>query len=321
MLYSVIEVKQKVDRMNHNMLSNNLKKLRVEKNYTQEQVAEHLGVSAKSVSRWECNNTMPDVMLLPEIAKLYCVTIDDLYKENITAYPNYAQRLLSVYESTGKTEDFLRAEAEFEKLFRTDEYTMDDIRCCGIMYHFMMRECKKKALDNFDKVIEIGKSEDEDTYYRTWQQKMSLFAEIGKSEKNIEIQLEHLQHEPNNPRQWVLVVTAYYYAGQMKNAYEYVQKALVKFDDVAELYIWAGDICKKLKKYDEAFQNWSRALELDDTYLDARYSMGFCYEETGEYKNAYENWLLLAKELEKRGFQYEKELPLQLAEKCLEKFQ
>lgn len=145
--------------MNQSILSNNLKKLRVEKKYTQEQVAEHLGVSAKSVSRWECDKSMPDVMILPELARLYCVTIDDLYKENASAYANYAQRLLALYESTGKTEDFLRAEEEFKKLFCTDEYTMEDIRSCGVMYHQMMRECKKKALYNFDKVIEQGKGE------------------------------------------------------------------------------------------------------------------------------------------------------------------
>lgn len=305
--------------MGQNILSENLKKLRVEKKYTQEQVAKYLGVSAKSVSRWECDNTMPDIMLLPEIARLYCVTIDDLYKENISAYSNYAQRLLSLYESTGKTEDFLRAEEEFKKLFCTDEYTLDDIRSCGVMYHQMMRECKKKALYNFDKVIEQGRCEDEDVYYRTCQQKMSLFAEIGKSEKNIEIQTELLQYEQNNPKQWVLVISAYYYAGQIESAYEYVQKALAKFDNVAELYIWAGDICKKLKKYDEAFRYWNKALELDTAYFDARYSIGFCYEEIGKYKNAYDNWIQLAKELESKGFQYEKEFPLQLAEKCLKR--
>ena len=305
--------------MSHNILSNNLKKLRIEKNYTQEQVAEYLGVSAKSVSRWECNNTMPDVMLLPEIAKLYCVTIDDLYKENTTAYKSYAQRLLSVYESTGKTEDFLRAEVEFEKLFRTDEYTMEDIRCCGVMYHYMMRECKIKALEYFDKVIEQGECEDEDNYYRAWKQKISLLAEIGKNEQNIAIQLERLQNEQNNPKQWSLVIMAYYYANQIENAYAYVKKALVKFDDIAELHVWAGDICRKLKKYDEAFRYWNRALEVDDTYLDASYSIGFTFEEIGEYKNAYNNWILLGSELEKRGLQYEKEFPFQLAKECLKK--
>ena len=36
------------------ILADNLKKLRLEKSYTQEQVAEYLGINAKAVSRWEC---------------------------------------------------------------------------------------------------------------------------------------------------------------------------------------------------------------------------------------------------------------------------
>ena len=93
-----------------NVFSNNLKRLRLQKRLTQEQAAETLGVSAQSISRWECNTTCPDIMLLPEIARLYCVTVDDLFKENSSAYENYAQRLASVYESTHKPEDFLKAD-------------------------------------------------------------------------------------------------------------------------------------------------------------------------------------------------------------------
>ena len=59
------------------LFSKNLKRLRTEKNYTQEEAAQILGVTAQTVSRWECGTTLPDVMLLPEIAKLYCVTVDD----------------------------------------------------------------------------------------------------------------------------------------------------------------------------------------------------------------------------------------------------
>ena len=44
---------------------------------TQEQVAEMLQVSAQTVSRWECGSTLPDAMTLPEIARLYGVTVDD----------------------------------------------------------------------------------------------------------------------------------------------------------------------------------------------------------------------------------------------------
>ena len=55
-----------------------LKTLRKEKNLTQEQAAEQLGVSNRTVSRWETGTNMPDISLLMEIAELYGVSIPEL---------------------------------------------------------------------------------------------------------------------------------------------------------------------------------------------------------------------------------------------------
>ncbi len=43
--------------MNNDHFVKNLRELRLEKGYTQEQLAEKLGVSAQSVSRWECGGS------------------------------------------------------------------------------------------------------------------------------------------------------------------------------------------------------------------------------------------------------------------------
>ena len=55
-----------------------LKELRKEKNLTQEQLAEQLNVSNRSVSRWETGRNMPDIGLLVEIAELYDVSIPEI---------------------------------------------------------------------------------------------------------------------------------------------------------------------------------------------------------------------------------------------------
>ena len=55
-----------------------LKELRKEQNLTQEQFAEQLGVSSRTVSRWETGNNMPDISLLTEIAEFYDVSIPEL---------------------------------------------------------------------------------------------------------------------------------------------------------------------------------------------------------------------------------------------------
>ena len=55
-----------------------LKELRKEKNLTQEQLAETLNVSRRTISRWETGSNMPDLDLLIEIADLYQVDLREL---------------------------------------------------------------------------------------------------------------------------------------------------------------------------------------------------------------------------------------------------
>lgn len=55
-----------------------LQKIRKSKKMTQSEVAKHLNVSPQAVSKWECNDSMPDIALLPEIAKLYNIGVEDI---------------------------------------------------------------------------------------------------------------------------------------------------------------------------------------------------------------------------------------------------
>lgn len=54
--------------------------LRKQSGFTQDYVAEKLGVSAQAVSKWENDIACPDIMTLPNIAELYGITIDELFK-------------------------------------------------------------------------------------------------------------------------------------------------------------------------------------------------------------------------------------------------
>ena len=54
--------------------------LRKQSGFTQDYVAEKLGVSAQAVSKWENDIACPDIMTLPKIAELYGITIDELFK-------------------------------------------------------------------------------------------------------------------------------------------------------------------------------------------------------------------------------------------------
>ena len=54
---------------------------RKEKGFTQEALAEKLGVSPQAVSKWENGATCPDIALLPKLAKLFDITVDELLCE------------------------------------------------------------------------------------------------------------------------------------------------------------------------------------------------------------------------------------------------
>ena len=57
-------------------LSANLKKYRIMKELTQEDVAESLGITAQSVSKWERGESYPDITLLPALANIFETSVD-----------------------------------------------------------------------------------------------------------------------------------------------------------------------------------------------------------------------------------------------------
>ena len=60
-------------------IGKNIADLKKSNGMTQEQLAETLGVSSQTVSKWENEVTMPDIMLLPVIAGCFDITVDELY--------------------------------------------------------------------------------------------------------------------------------------------------------------------------------------------------------------------------------------------------
>lgn len=59
-------------------LGERISTLRRQKEMTQESLAKELNVSAQAVSKWENDQTCPDISLLPELARILGVTVDEL---------------------------------------------------------------------------------------------------------------------------------------------------------------------------------------------------------------------------------------------------
>ena len=64
--------------MTNETFSRNLRQLRIEKNLTQEQLAEKLGVSNKTVSKWETGKCMPDYSIVKNLCDELEITVAEL---------------------------------------------------------------------------------------------------------------------------------------------------------------------------------------------------------------------------------------------------
>lgn len=86
-----------------NVLAKNLKKYRIAKNITQQDLAERLGVSPQSVSKWECAQAVPELAKLCDLAEILDVALEMLLK----THPAYGRVLVGVDGGSTKTEFIL----------------------------------------------------------------------------------------------------------------------------------------------------------------------------------------------------------------------
>lgn len=78
--------------------------LRKANGLTQQQVADILNVSNKTVSKWERDDGYPEITLLPAIAELYSVTVDELLR---------GERIVGKEQATN-----IKSEKQAESLFK-----------------------------------------------------------------------------------------------------------------------------------------------------------------------------------------------------------
>ncbi len=97
--------------MNQERIGETLRTLRKEKGFTQEQLAQKLNTTNRTVSRWETGNNLPDISILIELAEFYGVELKDILagevKEKIME-PNVKETALLVADYTTAAKESFR---------------------------------------------------------------------------------------------------------------------------------------------------------------------------------------------------------------------
>lgn len=125
-----------------------LKELRKAKNLTQEQLAEKLNVSGRTVSRWETGHNMPDISLLVELAEFYDVSIPEI----IDGERKSGAMKKEVKEVAEKMSDYAGAEKEF---LLKEIRNLSIIGVCALAIYFVLDITGAASLNTVPKRVYV----------------------------------------------------------------------------------------------------------------------------------------------------------------------
>lgn len=112
-------------------IGENIKRLRREKGITQERLADHMHVSTAAVSKWERNETLPDISMVVPLASYFGVSTDEILgldaaknEEKIKRYLDESKHLAAVGKIYERFELITKAYNEFPNDWRIVELYM-----------------------------------------------------------------------------------------------------------------------------------------------------------------------------------------------------
>lgn len=125
-------------------IAENIKSLRKQHSFTQEQLAEALGVTTGAVYKWESGQSVPEVKLIMELADLFEVSVDTLlgYDRQTENIENRIQRIQQYVVER----DFDEAAVEAEKALKKYPNNFDVVYTSAMVYMLIFGEQDDKNL-------------------------------------------------------------------------------------------------------------------------------------------------------------------------------
>ena len=133
-------------------IGSNIKHLRRERNITQEQLAEYLGITSRAVSQWECDRTAPDISQLPALCHIFDVTSDALLGIDIEKSNEIIRDILDrarACEYDGKFEDCAAILREGYRRFPRSYRIMERLANAIVCVH------SRRGIKDYAEVIEL----------------------------------------------------------------------------------------------------------------------------------------------------------------------
>lgn len=305
-------------------IGNAIKKLRLDRKITQEEVAEYLGISYQAVSKWETGTTMPDIALLPKIAVFFGVRIDDLFSVNHEDELERIQHVLS-YEGLSE-QSYLYAKRILEAALQDHSDNVTALKLYARLHLKKTNDDLLEAGRMLEKAMKLSPL-DEDIF-GLYRQVRGGGAYQAHSDDDwfIRVCEPYAKEFPQNRQLMVLLVEAMIRMRYFEKAEEYINlmqseqgKECLRQVYLGDLELARGNLDKakaiwntiseknsmgqyevgerfnRINEYDRAIECFWNAFQATTPprYLDAVYSLAFLYTKLGRKAEAVEAWQLI----------------------------
>lgn len=276
------------DKMTSLKISENIVMLRHKKGITQDQLADFLGVTKASVSKWENNQSFPDIMLLPKLASYFDISIDELMGYEPQLSPEQIRKCYSDLAS-----DFARL--PFDKAMERSRAIVKQYYSCYPLLseivvlwinHFMLspdKEVQKAILKDAEELCDRVLSSSIDTALKshTTVLKGLINLQQGKPQDVIDT-MEPIVNSINMDFQADgILIQAYQLSGDISKAELYSQ---------VSIYLHLGNLISssmglvniKMQSYEYCHETINRIRKLMDAYdvekLNPNIALQFHYQ-------------------------------------------
>lgn len=305
-------------------LGKKIKQLRFKAGLTQEQLAEKIGIGAQSVSKWENSVAMPDITLLPVLAEIFGITIDDLFDLTVEQRLNRIENRMDAEEELPQ-DVFWEFEEFLKSQLTSEQYKKRATELIAYLYWHRMNAYSNRAAFYAKEAITNAPGEkccqwilNKADNHAMWDWNMNnhtkavnFYREIVEANPDVSLPYMYLldnliaDHRADEAEQWLDRYCATEKANPvMKRVYRaYI--ALARFDEPAADKIMEDLLAEQPNNdavlfetaqyyaskcsYEKAIDCYERAFAADPKrprFTDALMGIAAIYEIKGDYANA-----------------------------------
>ncbi len=281
------EIKERKDFMK--TIGAKIKELRRSVAMSQKDVADSLGVTSQAVSKWENDSSLPDMSMLPDIASLFGVQIDDLFEYSTEKrYESINKKLEYNRELSNK--EFESEEAFLLREIEANPEKYEAISLLGDLYRHQAECLHKKQVFYAKRALNLRPNSKNDINNICNGCNGSLFDwDTANHHELIAYWMELLRTKPENTRVYFYLLDDLIDDGRLVEAKEVLAKSKKKNPDVLNDFYEVF-----IKEKELGFANVeSEYKELMEKYIDdwrVLFSIANVYSYQGHYEEAIGIW-------------------------------